>query len=307
MENFTNRCYGIVVLRSENSNWNADFTGYPRRLPDDRGTIYATDKAFKYAVRRYLVDTGKYVFVWRSFNENGNPRSLEERDNYFVKNEELMRKWGIDTEQIKEREERKKYFSHFIDVKFFGITFAKGSKDNKENFSITGPLQISYGVNRFNKNTPFVNEILSPYSTKEDAKATTLGNEVKNLLSYYVYDFVLNPMNLPEGMSITHNEVETMKEAMRKCATYINSTTKIGTENVLLLFIQLKNESKLQLPTLKRLVDVDEDETIHLERIRDLLKKYSSDHIEKVEYYVNNNVCKVAGADESWKEHDILA
>jgi len=94
---------------------------------------------------------------------------------------------------------------------------------------------------------------------------------------------------------------------MRKCATYINSTTKIGTENVLLLFIQLKNESKLQLPTLKRLVDVDEDETIHLERIRDLLKKYSSDHIEKVEYYVNNNVCKVAGADESWKEHDILA
>jgi len=306
MENFTNRCYGIAVLRSENSNWNADFTGYPRRLPDDKGTIYATDKAFKYAVRRYLVDAGEHVFVWRSFTENGNPRSLEERDEYFLQNTQLMSQWDIDIKQIKNREERKKYFNNFIDVKFFGITFAKGSKDNKENLSITGPLQISYGVNRFNRNIPFVNEILSPYSTKEDAKATTVGNEVKNLLSYYVYDFVLNPMNLPEGMSITRSEVETMKEAMRKCATYINSTTKIGTENVLLLFIQLKDGSKLQLPTLKRLVDVDEDEIIHLERIRDVLNEYSSNHIDKVEYYVNDNVCKVTGTHESWEKHDIL-
>ena len=48
---FNNRVFGCVVVKSINSNYNADFSGQPRTLPD--GTVYATDKALKYAIRNY--------------------------------------------------------------------------------------------------------------------------------------------------------------------------------------------------------------------------------------------------------------
>ena len=52
MANFTKRAYGLVVIKSINSNYNADFSGQPRTLPD--GTVYATDKALKYTARHYI-------------------------------------------------------------------------------------------------------------------------------------------------------------------------------------------------------------------------------------------------------------
>lgn len=221
---FTNRCYGIVILRSENSNWNADFTKYPRRLPDENGTIFATDKSLKYSVRKYWVDNGQNVFVWRTFRDDGKPRNLEETYDYW--------KERFNADNIKE------FFNNFIDVKFFGITFAV--KDN--NLSITGPLQISYGVNRYFVNTPYVVDIGSPFrvdkekdNEKKESSQTTLGNEIKNLKSYYVYDFVLNPRNLPEKITISDDDIRLMKEALKKSATYLNSVSKMGTENALLL------------------------------------------------------------------------
>ncbi|WP_249031070.1 type I CRISPR-associated protein Cas7 [Thermosipho africanus] len=194
---FLKRCYGIFVLKSENSNWNADFTKYPRRLPDENATIFATDKSAKYAIRKYFVDLGERVFVWRTFKENGQPKSLEETYKYWeevLKSEVKKIKIKIKNE-YKEVVDKYDFFNKFIDVKLFGITFAVGD----EQMSITGPLQISYGVNRYNVNVPYVVDIASPFRNKENDKQTTLGNEIKNLKSYYVYDFVLNPKNLPEG------------------------------------------------------------------------------------------------------------
>ncbi len=49
---FKNRVFGCVVIKSLNSNYNADFSHQPRTLPD--GTVYATDKALKYTVRNYI-------------------------------------------------------------------------------------------------------------------------------------------------------------------------------------------------------------------------------------------------------------
>ena len=52
MTEFKNRVFGCAVVKAINSNYNADFSGQPRTLPN--GTVYATDKAFKYAVKNYL-------------------------------------------------------------------------------------------------------------------------------------------------------------------------------------------------------------------------------------------------------------
>ena len=54
MAEFKNRVFGCAVVKAVNANYNADFSGQPRTLPS--GTVYATDKAFKYTVKNYLKD-----------------------------------------------------------------------------------------------------------------------------------------------------------------------------------------------------------------------------------------------------------
>ena len=52
MTEFKNRVFGCAIVKAINSNYNADFSGQPRTLPS--GIVYATDKAFKYMIKRYL-------------------------------------------------------------------------------------------------------------------------------------------------------------------------------------------------------------------------------------------------------------
>ena len=47
MEKYNKRIFGSIVVKAINSNYNADFSGQPRTLPN--GKVYATDKALKYA------------------------------------------------------------------------------------------------------------------------------------------------------------------------------------------------------------------------------------------------------------------
>ena len=49
LQEFKNRVFGAVILKSINSNFNADFTHHPRTLPD--GVVYSTDKAMKYTIK----------------------------------------------------------------------------------------------------------------------------------------------------------------------------------------------------------------------------------------------------------------
>ncbi|WP_249031071.1 hypothetical protein [Thermosipho africanus] len=106
-------------------------------------------------------------------------------------------------------------------------------------------------------------------------------------------------------MEISDEEIVKLKDALKKFATNLNTTSKIGTENALLLFVTLKEDSKLVLPTMKNLVNVDENEVLDLSKISELLNKYKGE-IEKVEVYYNDNICKVNGIDESWRKGDIL-
>ena len=52
MTEFKNKVFGCVVVKAINSNYNADFSGQPRTLPN--GKVYATDKALKYLIKNYL-------------------------------------------------------------------------------------------------------------------------------------------------------------------------------------------------------------------------------------------------------------
>ena len=63
------------------ANWNADFTGYPKSMSD--GTVYGSDKALKYPMKKMWDDEGKKVLYIKSmkFGENNTliPKSIKER------------------------------------------------------------------------------------------------------------------------------------------------------------------------------------------------------------------------------------
>ena len=95
MAEFKKRVYGCAIVKAINSNYNADFSGQPRTLPD--GIVYATDKAFKYSIKKYLKDAYENVdvFYMKTLNDNLNPRSLDERyENLFgpISKEEAKKK-----------------------------------------------------------------------------------------------------------------------------------------------------------------------------------------------------------------------
>lgn len=80
-DTFRNRVFGCVVIKSVNSNYNADFSHQPRTLPD--GTVYATDKALKYTVRNYINKNWpeEKVFYFKSLNEDDIREKLEDEYN----------------------------------------------------------------------------------------------------------------------------------------------------------------------------------------------------------------------------------
>lgn len=98
MIEFKNRVFGCAVIKAINSNYNADFSGQPRTLPN--GIVYATDKAFKYTIKNYFRDvySGDTVFYFKSLNEKLNPLSLDETY------KKLFGAYPQETEKKKEKE-----------------------------------------------------------------------------------------------------------------------------------------------------------------------------------------------------------
>jgi len=79
MENrFNNRVFGAVLIKATVANYNADFTGSPRTLPN--GVVYATDKALKYAIRNYFKtdSSNKIFYTTRYKKENMQPLDIDE-------------------------------------------------------------------------------------------------------------------------------------------------------------------------------------------------------------------------------------
>ena len=70
MTEFKNRVFGCASVKAINANYNADFSGQPRTLPN--GDIYATDKAFKYTLKNYLKDVypNEKILGFKRYNQN---------------------------------------------------------------------------------------------------------------------------------------------------------------------------------------------------------------------------------------------
>ncbi len=292
MTNFNKRVFGATIVKAINSNYNADFTGQPRTLPN--GVVYATDKAFKYTVKNYIKDiyNKEKVFYFKNLNENMNPISLDES---YIKHFEKF------PEGKKIKNEVACNLLKCIDIRLFGATFA-----GKTNISIHGPVQINHGVNIWNENNIFTEQITSPFSNKSndpDAERgmTTIGRQSKLEEGHYIHHFSVNPNNLEEivrlagqdAPNLSEEDINILKEAMRRGATYYDSASKAGTENELLIWVELKEGSKIVLPNFNNLIKMSPEKQdgkaiLDLGELTKKLNQLTSE-VGKIEIYRNDS------------------
>lgn len=299
---YSKRIYGAVIVKAINANYNADFSGQPRTLPN--GVVYATDKALKYTVKNYLKEnylTDK-VFYFKRFSSEFTPYSLEDAYSaMFSKNKETKDKKVVSKDLLS-----------CIDIRLFGATFAKKAKGNNVAISIHGPVQITHGVNIWHENNFYSEQIMSPFRNpnekNEDNSATTLGRQVKLHEGHYIHHISVNPKNLDDIVSlagdgaanITEQDIAKLKEALQKGVTYYDSAAKAGCENELLLWITLKPESKLVLPNFTQLMKmgtekVDSKVQLDLSLLKSVIDKNATD-IESIEIFLNEASVSVINA-----------
>lgn len=326
---FNARVYGCAVVKAINSNFNADFAHQPRTLPD--GRVYATDKALKHTVRRYLKNTyrggeGEGILYFKRINQNMNPLTLA--DTYTELTQKHGKGKGFDADST----DRKLVLRNLLgmqDVRLFGSTFAAKKGKNTVNLSIHGPVQFTHGLNQFFVGEQptgdiFSEQISAPFSTdsgdEKEAAQSTLGRQSKLREGHYVYHFSVNPSNLHDLTSLfgdgadaapglTEQDMDRLKEALRVGVTYLDSASKAGSENELLLWVKLKNDSRLVLPSFVEMVRVTrapgEKARVELGPVRDLLAQVA-DQVDSVELYHLPEQTELIDAPENARRSHLL-
>ena len=297
-----NRVYGVIGIKSRMSNWNADFTGRPKSTSD--GSVFGSDKAFKYPIKKMWEVEGEKVLYVKSYkNEKGNlrARTLSERFEQLFETE---------VKSIKDKKELVKYLFSATDVKNFGATFAEGSN----NISITGEVQIGQGLNKYEDTTVEIQDILSPFvdSTKKDtAQNTSIGKKIVSNEAHYFYPFSVNPENydiytkeIEDLEGYTREDYEKFKKGCLIAATAYNTNSKSGCENEFAIFVECKENSKLYLANLDQYIKFEKNDEgkdiIDISELEEILNEEKiKQEIEKVEIYYNSYTTNLIGTREN--------
>ncbi len=341
MAEFKNRVFGCAVVKAVNANYNADFSGQPRTLPS--GTVYATDKAFKYTVKNYLKDVygSEKILGFKRYNPSKEfvPFSLLEAfcnmfpDLMEISQKKTKKKDSDDenaegSESIKlkgtttKKDVAKALLSCF-DVRTFGFTFAAKGGDKKDNMAISvhGPLQINYGVNMWTKGQIYTDQIMSPFRNpdekSEDKQASTLGRQSRLDEGHYLHHFSINPQNLrdiaamagEDCQTLSDDDINKLKEAMRRGATWYDSASKAGCENEMLVWVQLQDNSKIVLPNFSTLIVLKEEKedgkcVYDFAKLKNTLAG-EKDAIASIEVYLNKQTCKIINEPEGMQQNDL--
>lgn len=68
------RVYGVLGVAALMANWNADFSGYPKRTAGNE--IFGSDKAFKYPMKKMWEEQGYPVLYIKSMKLDGKKQEL---------------------------------------------------------------------------------------------------------------------------------------------------------------------------------------------------------------------------------------
>ncbi len=315
------RVYGVLGISSMMANWNADFTGYPKSMSD--GTVYGSDKALKYTMKKMWENEGEKVLYIKSLRISDKtntivPRSLKERYEQIFEVEDLKKEKDAD-------KVLKNLFSA-VDVKNFGATFA----EEGSNISITGAVQFGQGINKYEETVAEEQQILSPFrdskvkpsknneSSSDEAKNSTLGTKITSDEAHYFYPFVVNSlaykgyeeMKDANGDAITEGytdaDYENFKRTALVSATAFATNAKEGCENEFALFVETDKE--LYLPNLSEYIYFekgDEKNKIDISACSAILEDIK-DKIKSVEVYYNPYTTELRTGEFSGKILNII-
>jgi CRISPR-associated protein Csh2 len=302
---YSKRIFGAAIVKAINANYNADFSGQPRTLPN--GVVYATDKALKYAVKNFLKEnySSEKVFYFKRFNEDFIPFSLDD----------AFSKAFPEHKDEKDKKLIAKDLLSCIDIRLFGATFAKKSKTNNVAISVHGPVQITHGINIWHENNFYSEQIMSPFrnpnENNEDNSATTLGRQSRLHEGHYLHHFSVNPKNLEDitelagkdAKALSAEDISKLKEALQKGVTYYDSAAKAGCENELLIWVTLKSESKLVLPNFTQLLKMSKEKVdgkvqLDLSDLKTVVDA-NTPEIETIEIYLNKASIEVKNMPEN--------
>ncbi len=338
MTEFKKRVFGCAIVKAINSNYNADFSGQPRTLPN--GQVYATDKAFKYTVKNYLKDVfvDDKVLYFKRYNTKKDglvPYSLLEAFCVMFpdmaelsSNKQKAKDEGQDggkknDESIKlkaAKNEVAKALLDCIDVRLFGATFAAKSSKKEDSLAISvhGPVQICYGVNQWKLSQIYTDQIMSPFRNPKEndenddnvKQMTTLGRQSRLDEGHYLHHFSINPNNLCDilanagenAQTLSSDDIDKLKEAMRRGATWYDSASKAGCENEMLVWVELKENSKIVLPNFTTLIDLKDEKkdgkyVYDFEKLTTELGKFQGE-ISFVEVFYNKQMCELENLPE---------
>lgn len=271
----TNRVCGMIGVESIHSNFNANFEGEPKNI---NGKIFATDVCLKHSIKTSLNADGELVLGLKRVNDNGVVHTLKNTYEYL-----------FDTKLNKKTDE-KEVLTNLLscrDVKFFGTTFAADV-----NVGITGAVQFGHGVNVLEDTEIYMDDILSPYASKDGKKMTTKGEEFRTDKAHYIYNFEINPKEYEKykgiGQEFTEDDYDMFKQYALESVTRLNSRTKLGCENHFAMFIELK-ENECFTPNLRKYLNIIEEDdivTYDLIELNNTLKDIE-DKIYNIEIYYN--------------------
>lgn len=299
------RVYGVLGISSIMANWNADFSGYPKSMSD--GTVYGSDKALKYPMKKMWDEEGKKVLYIKSmtFTEKDDallPRTLKERYEYLFQIEDLKKEKNVKTVL--------QNLMSAVDVKNFGATFAESGM----NFSITGAVQFGQGFNKYDRSTAEEQQILSPFRDAKDneAKNSTLGTKITSNEAHYFYPFVVNPMaykglveaGVTEGY--TEEDYLNFKRTALVATTSYATNAKEGCENEFAIFVE--TDLDLYLPNLSEYITFRKEETfnvIDLSVCMEILTEVK-EKTKSIEIYYNPHTTKLVLGDGEAKIYNII-
>lgn len=302
--NMDKRVYGVLGISSIMANWNADFSGYPKSMSD--GTVYGSDKALKYPMKKMWDEEGKKILYIKSmeFTEKGDamlPRTLKGRYEQLFRNDDLKEK-NIKTVL--------KNLMSAVDVKNFGATFAEAGM----NFSITGAVQFGQGFNKYEGTSAEEQQILSPFrdATDNDAKNSSLGTKITSNEAHYFYPFVINPMaykglieaGVTEGY--TEDDYLNFKRTALVATTSYATNAKEGCENEFAIFVE--TDPNLYLPNLSEYITFRKEETcnvIDLSVCMEILTEVK-EKIKSIEIYYNPYTTKLVLGNGEAKIYNII-
>jgi Uncharacterized protein predicted to be involved in DNA repair len=293
------RVYSVIGVKSVMANWNADFTGYPKEISD--GTIFGSDKALKYAMKKVWDNQGEKVLYIKSYKMDGDkiqPRDLNERYKYVFETDEL-------SEKTKSEEILKCLFKA-IDVRQFGATFAEA----KNNISITGAVQVGQGLSKYHKDT-HEQQILSPFRDSKDGDAanSTIGTKIVSEETHYFYPVSINPSAYNDYQALgvtdgyTEDDYQNYKNVALVAATAINTNSKAGCENEFALFVEVGE--KVYLPDLTQFIEFTKNEGAKDKIAINLSNVLKGLDVQAIEVYYNSDTIEV-DCDVAAKNYNIF-